>query len=130
MKYLLDTCVISDYFRRVGGVHERMHAEPPYQLGVSAITEHEVRFGLELKPAPRLEQQVNRLFSTIDVLPFDRDDARAAAGVRASLRKGGEPIGDFDALLAGVALARRLIFVTSNVREFERVRGLEVVNWR
>jgi len=130
VRYLLDTCVISDYFRRVGAVHERLHAEPPYQLGLSAITEHEVRFGLELKSAPKLEQQVNRLFSTLEVLPFDREDARAAAEVRARLRTDGRPIGDFDALLAGVAIARDLIFVTANVREFERVRGLEVVNWR
>jgi len=32
--------------------------------------------------------------------------------------------------VAEVAAARELTFVTSNVREFERVRGLDVVNWR
>jgi tRNA(fMet)-specific endonuclease VapC len=130
VKYLLDTCVVSDYFRRVGKVHERVHAHPPYELALSAVTEHEIRFGLELKSAPKLVQQVNRLLGTIEVLPFDRADARAAAEVRAQLRKDGRPIGDFDALIAGVALARELLLVTSNEREFERVRGLEVVNWR
>lgn len=130
MKYLLDTCVLSDYFRHVGSVRERLHARPPYDLGVSAITEHEVRFGLALKHAPKLETQVNRFLETVEVLPFGRADARAAAEVRASLRASGKPIGDFDALIAGAALAHELVLVTSNEREFERVRGLEVENWR
>lgn len=130
MRYLLDTCVISDYFRRTGRVHERMHAQAPYLLAVSTITEHEVRFGLGLKSRPKLEVQVDSLFSTLEVLPFDRRDARAAAELRARLRKTGRPIGEFDALLAGVALARDLVMVTSNEQEFERVSGLSVVNWR
>ena len=107
-----------------------MHAEPPWRLAVSAITEHEVRFGLKLKSSPRLVQQVNRLLSTIEVLPFDRRDAATSAEIRARLRKEGRPIGDFDALIAGVALAREFVLVTSNEKEFERVRGLDVVNWR
>jgi tRNA(fMet)-specific endonuclease VapC len=130
VRYLLDTCVLSDYFRRVGSVHERVHARSPYELGLSVITEHEVRFGLALKRAPKLEAQVNRFLEAVEVLPFGREDAQASAALRASLRAAGNPIGDFDALIAGVAVARHLILVTSNEREFERVRGLEVENWR
>lgn len=130
MRYLLDTCMVSDYFRRVGRVADRMHAVPPHELAVSTVTEHEVWFGLEARSNQRLAAQVTRLFGVLQVLPFDRDDAREAASVRAALREKGTPIGDFDALLAGVARARGLVLVTSNEREFARVRGLAVENWR
>jgi tRNA(fMet)-specific endonuclease VapC len=32
-------------------------------------------------------------------------------------------------MIAGVALAHGLILVTRNVREFERVPGLQIQNW-
>lgn len=130
MKYVLDTCVLSDYVRRVGRVAEKMHAQPPHDLALTVITEHEMLYGLALRPVPKLAQQVRRLLSTLAVLPFDRAAAATSADLRADLARAGKPIGDFDALIAGVALAHKLTLVTSNTKEFERVRGLELINWR
>jgi tRNA(fMet)-specific endonuclease VapC len=42
----------------------------------------------------------------------------------------GRLIGAYDVLIAGSALARRLTLVTHNIREFQRVPGLAVENWR
>lgn len=131
MKYLLDTAAVSDYFRRVGATHARVQAQPPHVLAISAVTEHEIRFGLALKPgATRLAALVRSFLQVVEVLPFDRDDAVAVAQVRVALQRAGSPIGDFDALIAGVAVARDLTLVTSNVKHFEKVPGLEVENWR
>jgi tRNA(fMet)-specific endonuclease VapC len=63
------------------------------------------------------------------VLGFDANDARHAGQVRASLAAAGTPIGPYDVLIAGQALARNLTLVTSNVREFRRVPGLRVKDW-
>jgi tRNA(fMet)-specific endonuclease VapC len=49
--------------------------------------------------------------------------------VRAALEKSGTPIGPYDLLIAGQALARGLTVVTANVGEFGRVPGLETVDW-
>jgi tRNA(fMet)-specific endonuclease VapC len=49
--------------------------------------------------------------------------------VRAQLEAQGTPIGAVDTMIAGVALAHGLILVTRNVREFERVQGLQILNW-
>ena len=131
MKYLLDTAAVSDYFRRVGATHERVQSQPPHALGISAITEHEIRFGLALKPgASRLASLVRSFLQVVEVLPFDGEDAASAAQVRVALQRAGAPIGDFDALIAGVALARDLTLVTSNVKHFSKVPGLDVENWR
>lgn len=131
MNFLLDTCAVSDYFKRVGATHARFQAHPPYQLAISTITEHEMRFGLGLKPgATRLAASIRSFLQLIEILPFDREDALASAEIRARLYQAGKPIGDFDVLIAGVALARNLILVTANEAEFARVPGLVVENWR
>jgi len=45
------------------------------------------------------------------------------------LEQRGTPIGDADLRIAAIALSRGLIVVTGNVREFQRVPGLQVENW-
>jgi tRNA(fMet)-specific endonuclease VapC len=50
--------------------------------------------------------------------------------LRALLAKQGTPIGPYDTLIAGQALARGLVLVTHNVGEFGRVPGLRVEDWQ
>jgi len=69
------------------------------------------------------------LSAEIVVLPFDAEDAREAGFIRAHLKPLGIPIGNYDVLIAAQARRRGLTLVTANVREFERVPGLIVVNW-
>lgn len=71
-----------------------------------------------------------RRISAIATLPFDAADARAAAAIRAALKTRGQPIGAYDVLIAGTALARGLVVVTSNPGEFKRVSGLQLEDWR
>ncbi len=42
----------------------------------------------------------------------------------------GTPIGAYDVLIAGQAVARNLILVTHNTREFGRVPGLRLEDWQ
>jgi tRNA(fMet)-specific endonuclease VapC len=60
---------------------------------------------------------------------FDEDDAREAGTVRAELESAGKPIGAYDVLLAGQARRRGATLVTSNAREFGRVRHLSWEDW-
>jgi tRNA(fMet)-specific endonuclease VapC len=60
---------------------------------------------------------------------FDEDDARAAGTVRAELETVGRPVGAYDVLLAGQARRRGATFVTSNTKEFARVKGLKSEDW-
>ena len=48
----------------------------------------------------------------------------------ATLRSNAQPIGSYDTLLAGQALALGAVFVTDSVAEFARVPGLRCENWR
>jgi tRNA(fMet)-specific endonuclease VapC len=60
---------------------------------------------------------------------FEEDDARAAGTVRAELETVGRRVGAYDVLLAGQARRRGATLVTSNTKEFARVRGLKWVDW-
>lgn len=63
------------------------------------------------------------------IVEFDREDARQAGLVRADLAARGTPIGPYDVLIAGQALARGLTLMTRNTREFSRVPGLQIEDW-
>lgn len=120
MRFLLDTCVVSDFAQGQPQVLARIKAATPEDLAASAITEMEVAYGLYLNPrlARRLKPVMDAFFGAIRILPYDRSTAVETARARASLRRRGRPIGAYDVLIAGRALAHGLILVTSNVREF------------
>ncbi len=101
------------------------------QLAVSVITEMEVEYGLarNLNLAPRVREVMRLLLTTIPVLAFEREDARVAANLRASLNSRGTPIGAYDLLIAACALRRDLVIVTHNTREFARIGGLGTEDW-
>ncbi len=132
MKYLLDTCTVSDFVKGQAKVLARIKATPPNLVAVSALTRMEVDYGLALNAerARKLAPLLDAFFATIATLPFDVADAQATAAIRAALKTSGQPIGAYDALIAGTGLARGLVVVTSNVGEFKRVGGLQVEDWR
>jgi tRNA(fMet)-specific endonuclease VapC len=132
MRFLLDTCAVSDFAQGQRQVLARIKAAAPEDLAASAITEMEVAYGLLANPklARRLKPVMDAFFGSIRVLPYDRDAAEETAKARTSLKKRGRPIGAYDVLIAGTALANELVLVTSNVREFNRVEGLRIEDWR
>jgi tRNA(fMet)-specific endonuclease VapC len=64
------------------------------------------------------------------VIEFDKEDARKAGEVRALLAVQGRPIGPYDVLIAGQAIARNMILITHNMSEFGRVPGLRAEDWQ
>jgi tRNA(fMet)-specific endonuclease VapC len=69
------------------------------------------------------------LAGNLEILDFSAADAQAAGNIRALLERAGKPIGAYDTLIAGQALARNLILVTANTREFARVPSLKLEDW-
>jgi len=132
MRYLLDTCTVSDFVKGQPGVLARIKSTPPKLITVSSLTRMEVDYGLALNPerARKLAPVLDAFFTTIVTLPFDEAEALSAAAIRAALKVKGQPIGAYDVLIAGTGLARGLIVVTSNLGEFQRVDGLQVEDWR
>jgi tRNA(fMet)-specific endonuclease VapC len=51
------------------------------------------------------------------------------ADIRSALEAAGNPIGPLDLLIAAQARSLDATLVTSNAREFKRVKGLKVLVW-
>jgi tRNA(fMet)-specific endonuclease VapC len=132
MKYLFDTCTVSDLVKAQPNVLARVKATAPSQIAVSVVTRMEIEFGLLLNPerARKLAPVIDAFLGSITTLALTEADALAAAAVRAALQRHGQAIGAYDVLIAGCGLARGLIVVTSNSGEFQRVGGLLLENWR
>lgn len=128
--YMLDTNIASAAIRGDAGIDARMQQLVPGQWCISAVTRSELRFGIELKPAvTRLARVVDAFLAVADVAPWDTAAADAHGRLRAVLQLQGTPIGVFDEMIAGHALAIGAVVVTDNVRHFSRVPGLELENW-
>lgn len=132
MRYLLDTCTVSDFVKGQAGVLDRIKATLPDQIVVSSITRMEIDYGLALNSerARKLSPMLDAFFAVTRTVSFEGVDAQATAAIRAALKRAGQLIGAYDLLIAGTGLARGLVVVTSNVGEFSRVSGLQVENWR
>jgi tRNA(fMet)-specific endonuclease VapC len=63
------------------------------------------------------------------VLPFDAPADQHYADIRAALEAAGTPIGNHDLFIAAHARSQALTLVTHNLREFQRVPGLQVDDW-
>ncbi len=132
MKCLLDTNVCVDYLSgRHPQVTRRLQARRPGEICLSAIVEAELRYGIERSSRRRVnETRLDEFLAHFEVLTFDSRAARAYGAIRSALEASGTPIGPNDLLIAAQAQAHKLVLVTDNVSEFQRVAGLKVENWR
>lgn len=132
MNYLLDTCVISDYFKKIPSVINHFQDHAPKSLYISTITIMEIEYGLSLNPdrASKIRSPWEALINYIQVLDYSQKCSNMSASVRAILKKSGSAIGPYDVLIAGTALAHRMIMVTSNTNEFSRIPNLTLEDWR
>ena len=129
----LDTTVMVDLLRRK---NERVRARfadglaARQPMALSLIVLHELLFGVELSAKRDAERAaVRRLLVGVEVAPFEAGDMLAAARLRRSLRRAGRPIGPYDLLIAGQALARGWTVVSSDARAFRGLGELAVIHW-
>jgi len=129
MRYLLDANAVIAMLRDTSSrPAQRARQERSDDVAISAIVAHELFYGASKS------QRTARNVAIVDalqfpVLEFDREDARQAGEVRAVLAARGMTIGPYDVLIAGQAVARRMILVTHNTDEFRRVVGLQIEDW-
>ncbi len=70
-----------------------------------------------------------RVWPSVQVLPFDGAAGETYGRIRADLERRGTPVAEPDLRIAAIALVHNLTVVTGNVRHFSRVPGLQVEDW-
>lgn len=130
-RYLLDTNIcIYIKNHRPAEVLARFSKLPPGKVAMSVITYGELCFGAERSSKPKESRHIlGQLIALIPVLPLDETVSAHYGKIRQHLQASGKSIGNNDLWIAAHALASKLIMITNNVTEFERVPGLRVENW-
>ncbi len=130
MNYLLDTNICIYALKEHPQVLSRLLATARVDVSVSTITEAELKTGAAKSSSPtRTLRLIENFLRPIARLEFTSGDAAAYAQIRARLERAGTPIGPMDMLIAAQGVARKLVLVTNNEREFSRVHGLRIENW-
>src|SRR5262245_45028389 len=125
MKFLLDTNICVYALKQHQRVLERLLSRSRADVAVSVITEAELAVGAAKSAPPAMTLRlVENFLRPLGIVEFASDDAAAYASMRAKLERAGAPIGPLDTLIAAQAVARKLVLVSSNEREFNRVAGL------
>lgn len=128
--WVLDTNTLIYFFKGQGRVSDTLLRHSPSDIGIPAIVLYELEVGIAKSTSPRKRrEQLKALTEVTQILPFGPTEAEAAARIRVNLEKQGKPIGPYDLLIAGTALAQNATLVTRNTREFDRIKKLHVENW-
>ena len=128
--WMLDTDTLSDLIRNPrGALVKRLSVTEPDAVCTSIVVACELRFGAKRKGSEALTNRVEQLLASLAVLPLDDPADRHYADIRATLETEGTPIGNHDLFIAAHARSRGMTLVTHNMREFERVPGLQVEDW-
>lgn len=128
MKYLLDTNAVIAILN--GNLHfiTELKKHRPTDFGLSSVVMFELYYGAE--KSQKVKENLAKLAKLpFDILPFELADAKVAGKIRADLNQKGTPIGAYDLQIAAQAITRKLTLITHNVKEFERVNGLKVIDW-
>ena len=128
--YILDTNTLIYYFKGQGQVAQNLANISAQEISIPTIVLFELQVGIAKSTSPaKRTWQLQQLLSVVNLVPFDRGAALAAATIRAQLEQQGSPIGQIDVLIAGTAVALQSTLVTHNIKEFSKVMGLEIADW-
>ncbi len=132
LNYFLDTDTCIYLLNGEPRVKHRVALVGVERIALTVVTQGELYFGAY--NSDRIEHNLERIqqFFAIPgptVLALDESSLKNFGKFKVELRRTGQPIGDIDVLIAGVAVSRRLTLVTNNTKHFERIPGIVLDNW-
>ncbi len=131
-RYLLDTNTVAYIVNgRSMKARDRLRSEQTHStVSISAITQAEILFGLEKKPAAtQLHAAVAALFQALPVLAWDGQAAQAYAVFRARMTAAGRSFSAMDLLIASHAIATHAVLVTHDKALLQVAPLLNVMDW-
>ena len=129
VRYLLDTNAASYLINKKSLAMDRHLAKVAVvELGISAVTEGELRYGAAMKGSTPLQSAVENFVLTVTILPWDSTVAREYGRLRSELERAGRVTGSLDMMIAAHAVALDVVLVTGD-RAFARIKSLRTEDW-
>jgi len=118
---IIDSSVLIDIDRG----SQKYEKIPDGRHAVSSATVMEISVGVNLGPGRGLD----KIGEQLDIMPIDERVAEKAGEITADLKKRGEKIDLNDIYIAATALIHDETILTGNIKHFEKIKGLKVVDW-
>ncbi|MEW6109411.1 MAG: type II toxin-antitoxin system VapC family toxin [Nitrospirota bacterium] len=130
MGVIFDTSVLIAIERGSQNVERLINGREDEPFGISVIAVSELLHGVHRadseKRRLRREAFVERVIEIFPIYPFDLGAARIYARVWSSLAKKGINIGAHDLMIASTAISLGFSVVTSDMRDYGKIKGLKV----
>lgn len=131
--FMLDTDICILLMRGVSPtLAVKVQSIPLQQQVMSAVTFAELTYGVQASATAKRKhnQAVLDSFALhVAVLDWPQEAAPHYAEIRVDLKRRGAQLGAADLMIAAHAQTMGAIVVTNNVKDFGRVKGLQVENW-
>ena len=131
MRYMLDTNICIYLIKqKPEKVLRHFKAHSVGDIGISSFTLADLRYGVERSQQVQKNRQALEEFTLpLEIAAFDEAAGEGYGRVRAGLEQAGTPVGSMDMLIGAHALSLGVTLVTNNLREFEKIKNLKVVDW-
>lgn len=129
VQYLLDTNAASYVINKKSAAMDRHLAKVPVaELGISAVTEGELRYGAASKGSAFLETALENFLLMVSIFAWDSTAAREYGKLRAELEHEGQLLGSLDMMIGAHAISLGATLITGD-RAFTRVKKLKIQDW-
>lgn len=130
MKYVLDTDILIYFLNGREEIGKKISSIDPKDLATTIITHTELHYGVQnsTKKKSNLDK-INRLFSSLSILPYNEQSSLIFAREKAKLKREGKLIADMDLMIASIAISHKLKLVSNNKKHFGHIPDLELETW-
>ena len=131
MTYMMDTNTCIFLMKNLPNTVTQFNQKRDKGIVISSITASELYFGVHNSKTPdKIAVLLANFLIGVPVVDYGAAAGDCYGRIRAGLKRKNKIIGELDMLIAAHALSLGLILATNNTREFERVDGLYIEDWR
>jgi tRNA(fMet)-specific endonuclease VapC len=129
--YALDANIVSYALKMQEKITEKLNTEKEKgtSITIPPMVYFEIKRWLLSNNASAKMKAFEKIYSQTGIGLIDKQLLDLASSIYVDLQKQGSIIDDADILIAAYCIKHDLILVTNNVKHFDRIKDLQVVNW-
>ena len=126
-KYLLDTCIIVDFFKGREAIKEKLGKAK--NIYIPNIATGELYYGAEISNHPKKNlSKLKGFLKSFEILHCTDETSENYAKIKKQLKEQGTPIPDNDIWIAAMTKQHNLTLTTTD-KHFKQVKGIEIEEW-
>lgn len=130
MHYLIDTNILIYRLKNMGNVNGNFLKNKNESMSISVVSYGELVYGAEKsKSVEKNLKTVNEIKSIFPLVDITSDIMDSFGKIKAFVQKIGKPSDDMDLLIAATAITNEMMLVTHNIKHFENIPNLKLVDW-